>query len=47
MKILGYILMVWLACLAVGAFFGILGKVIWFAVLVTVILGIWKYVEDK
>ena len=47
MKLLAIILIIWLICLMVGAFFGILGKLIWIAILATAIGGIWKWLEHQ
>lgn len=45
MKLLATLLVIWLVCLLVGASFGILGKVIWIAVLATLIGALWKYIK--
>lgn len=45
MKILAAIALVWLVCLAIGAAFGILGKIIWLAVLATAIGAAWKILQ--
>lgn len=45
MKILATILLIWLLCLAIGAAFGVLGKIIWLAILLTVISAVYGYIK--
>lgn len=45
MKILAMIALVWLIILALGAVFGILGKLIWLGVLITVIVFIMDFIR--
>ena len=48
MKLIAMIVLVWLVCLLAGAVFGVLGKVIWIAILASVIAAIWHYInKDK
>jgi hypothetical protein len=45
MKVLAVIILIWLLFLFVGSVFGILGKLIWIAVLATVIAAVWGYLK--
>lgn len=45
MNLIALIAVVWFLCLAVGAVFGILGKIIWLAILVSLISLFWGYVH--
>ena len=45
MKILAAIALIWLVCMAIGAAFSILGKVIWVAILLTLIAGVWGFMK--
>ena len=48
MKVLAaWILLIWVLTLLGGAVFGVLGKVIWIAILATVIAVIWQYIEKN
>ena len=45
MKLLAWILIIWLACLIAGSVFGILGKVIWIAILASIIAALWEWLK--
>jgi hypothetical protein len=45
MKVLAAILLIWLLFLVIGSVFGVLGKLIWIAVLCTIIVAIWGYLK--
>jgi hypothetical protein len=41
MKILAAIALIWLVCMAIGAAFSIIGKIIWVAILLSLIAAAW------
>ena len=45
MKLIALIVLIWLICLLVGTSFGILGKVIWIAILASLIAAVWGYLH--
>lgn len=47
MKILVGLVLLWLAVLIAGAVFGVIGKVIWIAVLGTVFAALYSYFKNK
>ncbi len=47
MKILAAIALIWLICLAIGATFSILGKVIWVAILLSLIAAAWGFLKKQ
>lgn len=47
MKILAAIALIWLVCMAIGATFSILGKVIWVAILLSLIAVVWGVLKKE
>ena len=47
MKILGTIVLIWLICLAIGAGFGILGKIVWLAILLSAIAAVYGFIKRE
>jgi len=45
MKVIAAIVLVWLVCLLIGAAFGVLGKLIWIAILGTAVAAIYGYIK--
>lgn len=43
MNVLAIIVLIWAAWLLIGSIFGMLGKLIWIAILLTVICAAWRY----
>lgn len=47
MKILAAIALIWLVCMAIGAAFSIIGKIIWVAILLTLIAAVWGFMTRR
>lgn len=47
MKILAYIALIWLVCLTLGAGFGVLGEIIWFAILLTGVIALYQFLKQE
>jgi hypothetical protein len=47
MVLIAVIALVWVLCLAIGATFGIIAKIIWIAILFTVASAIWHFIRGK
>ena len=47
MKIIAVIALIWLVCMAIGAAFSIIGKIIWVAILLSVIAAVWGFVQKR
>ncbi len=45
MKILAAIALIWLVCMAIGAAFSILGKIIWVAIPLSLIAAVWGFMQ--
>lgn len=46
-KILAAIALIWLVCMAIGAVFSIIGKIIWVAILLSLIAVAWGFLSNK
>lgn len=47
MKLLAILALIWVLCLVVGAAFGVLGKIIWLAVLLSIAGAIWHFIQGR
>ena len=47
MKILAAIALIWLICMAIGAAFSIIGKVVWVAILLSLIAMVWGVLKRE
>lgn len=45
MKILAWLILIWLGWLLIGSIFGVLGKLIWIAILLSAGVAVWKYIK--
>lgn len=45
MKVLAAIALIWLLFALIGSIFGVLGKVIWIAILLSIIVALWGYLK--
>ncbi len=47
MKILAVIALIWLVCMAIGAAFSIISKIIWVAILLSLIAAVWGFMQKR
>lgn len=47
MKILAWLILIWLCWLIIGSVFGALGKLIWLAILGSIAVAVWNYIKSS